>query len=162
MLEGAARVKMFEKIAFVRLIPAHLVRRHRADVETIDARRRYERLDQLRILRDRGDDESWTKLRSDIRLINLHDARERKQKLFHRERMVRFRQHHGWQQVRTVVPNSQAFAVTIRGGDVSRARLRQTGVDDRVDSLCNVGINEGGEHSVFIVSGAWVDLRESL
>src|SRR5690349_8705115 len=104
MLESAARVKMFEKIALVRLIPAHLVRRQRADVETIDARRRDERLDQLRVFRDGGDDESWTKLRRNLSLIDLHDARERKEKLFHRERMIRLGQDDGWQQVRTVVP----------------------------------------------------------
>src|ERR1041384_467175 len=38
LLESAARVKMFEEIAFVRLIPTDLVRRKRADVETIDTR----------------------------------------------------------------------------------------------------------------------------
>jgi hypothetical protein len=38
VLECAARVKMFEEIALVRLIPANLIRGQRADVETIDAR----------------------------------------------------------------------------------------------------------------------------
>src|ERR671918_478348 len=37
MLECAARVKMIEEIAFVRLIPTHLVCRHRTYVESIDA-----------------------------------------------------------------------------------------------------------------------------
>src|SRR5689334_22774981 len=126
MLEGAARVKMFEQIALVRLVPAHLVCRQRADVETIDTRRRHERLDQLRIFSDGGDDESWTKLRRDVSLIDLHDTRERKQKLFHRERMIGIRQDYGRQQVRAVVPNGESFAVAIRGGDVPCAWFSQT------------------------------------
>src|SRR5689334_24569700 len=42
------------------------------------ARRRHERLDQFRIFGDRGDDQSWTKQRGELSLIDLHDARKRK------------------------------------------------------------------------------------
>ena len=39
LLKRAARVKMIEKISLVRLVPTHLVRRDRANVQAIDVRR---------------------------------------------------------------------------------------------------------------------------
>ena len=36
VLKSAARVKMFEEVALMRLIPTYLVSRHRADVQAID------------------------------------------------------------------------------------------------------------------------------
>src|SRR5689334_1467529 len=107
---------MFEEIAFVRLIPANLIRRQRADVESINARRRYERLNQFRIFSDGSYDKRWTKTCGDFVLIDLDHTRERKQKLFHRERMVRLAQNHSRQHVRTVVPGDESFAVTISSG----------------------------------------------
>src|SRR5262249_40653646 len=100
MLEGAARVKMFEEIALVRLIPAHLIRRQRADVETIDARRRHERLDQFWIFGDGGYDQGWSKKCGNLTLLNFQNARIGKKKLFHRERVIRPTGDNGRQHVR--------------------------------------------------------------
>src|ERR1044072_3191951 len=78
VLERAARVKMFEEIALVRLIPANLMRGQRADVETIDARQRHERLNQFRIFSDGCNNQGWAKECGDFILIDLDHTRERK------------------------------------------------------------------------------------
>src|SRR6185369_11232776 len=76
VLECAARVKMFEEIPLVWLIPANLIGRQRADVETVDARRRHERLDKFWIFGDGCYDECWTKMRRDLILIDLDHTGE--------------------------------------------------------------------------------------
>src|SRR6185503_13622973 len=118
MLECAARVKMIEEIAFVRLIPTHLVRRQRTDVQAIDARRVDEGLNQFRIFGDRGDNERWSKLMWNLILGNFYDAGEWEQKLLHREWMILLAKQNCRQQVRTVVPRGEPSAIAISGGNV--------------------------------------------
>src|SRR5262249_10232948 len=156
--EGTARVKMFEKIALVWLVPTHLVRRQRADVETIDARRRHERLDQFRIFGDGGNDESWTKVRRNLSLIDLYDARKGKKKLLHREWVVQLREDHRRQQVRTVVPTDEPFAIAISGGDVACAWLTQTLIDNGIDAPGNLRIDKWRQLCVFVISSTRHDL----
>ena len=95
-------------------------------------------------------------------LVDFHDARERKQKLFHREWMIRLAKKNCRQQVRTVVPVDESFAIAISGGDVTRARFGQALIDHRVDAIGDLRIDKRRELRVFVISGARNDLGQSF
>ena len=73
--------------------------------------------------------------------------------------MIRVGKNNRGQQVGTVVPLDEPFAITIRGSDIPCARLSQTLVDNRIDARSDPGIDKRRELRVFIVCGAWNDLR---
>src|SRR5205085_5219601 len=66
------------------------------------------------------------------------------------------------QQIRTVVPVYETFAITIRGGDVTRAGLSQSLIDDCVDATGDLRIDKRRELGVLIVCGARDDLRKTF
>ena len=56
----------------------------------------------------------------------------------------------------------ESFAVAIRGGNVTRARLSQTLFDYCVDACGDLRIDKRCELRVFVVSGAWNDLGQTF
>src|SRR6185503_15118859 len=56
----------------------------------------------------------------------------------------------------------ESFAVAIRRGDVARAELSQTLLDDCVDACRYLRIDERCELRVFIISRTWDDLRQTF
>src|SRR5262245_46957754 len=53
-LQSAPRVEVLEQVALVGLVPAHLLRRDRSQVQPLDQRRREQPLDQAEVGGDRG------------------------------------------------------------------------------------------------------------
>ena len=95
-------------------------------------------------------------------LVYLDHARIRKQKFFHRQRMIRFTKNDGRKQVRTVVPVSETFAITVGGRDITRAGFSQTLLDDRVNTIRDLRVDKGRELCVLVVGSARNDLGQSL
>src|SRR5262245_30652476 len=98
LLESPATIEVFKQVSFVRLVPTHLVRRKRSEIETIDQRGRDQPADQLGIIRYSGDDKAGSEPRGNLILIDRHYTRKWKQKLAVRERMFRsVARYHRWQ-----------------------------------------------------------------
>src|SRR5688572_4797281 len=76
--------------------------------------------------------------------------------------MVRLAANNRGQQVGTIVPTHEPFAVAMRSRHVACARFGQTLIDNRVDSLGDLWIHERCNLSAFIISGPRDDLGQPL
>ena|SRR5438128_7358667 len=73
-LESATRVKVFEEVALMWLIPAYLIRGHRADIQSIDILRGNKTANQFGIGSDGGDNQAWAQRVRDLLLGCFHNA----------------------------------------------------------------------------------------
>src|SRR5688572_1091310 len=110
---------MLEEIAFVRLIPPDLRRRQRSEVQAIDVRRRDEPRPECRIVRNAADDQRRAKAVRQIRRLHLDDAREWKQELAIRQRMIGVAANHRWKNVGASVSGNHSLAASDLRGYVS-------------------------------------------
>ena len=78
---------MLKQIAFMWLIPTHMVRGYSAKIEPIHVRRGDQFLHQFRIVRDRSNYQTGPERFGNMILININDAGKRKKKFSIRERM---------------------------------------------------------------------------
>ena len=73
-MKSAPTVEVFEEIALVRLVPANLIGRYRANVQAIDIRRINQSLNELRILGNGCHHEAWPKCFGNLPWIETDDA----------------------------------------------------------------------------------------
>src|SRR2546426_7029389 len=79
-LKSATTVKVFKEIAFMWLIPIHLIRRNGANIQPVHIRRGNKSLRQFRIVRDGGNYQTWSQHFRKLLLADFHHTGKREKK----------------------------------------------------------------------------------